>query len=256
MSDYRAGAACLGRGWALVRQRPRLLLLGMLPALVVWLLLVAAFVLLLFHLGDVAAFLTPFADDWSDVVRRVVRFCVGLALVVGSVLLWSSVFTGLTLTLGDPFYERIWLASEDMLGPVALGDGPGFWRSAVDGLKLALIGLSCSILVLLSGLVPVVGPAVGIVLGLLLSGRLLARELVSRPLGARGLDRAAQAALFRPVGHRRRLMGYGVVVQACFFVPFGGVLVMPAAVAGATVLARGLLPDPVPGALKGPQASA
>ena len=40
-----------------------------------------------------------------------------------------------------------------------------------------------------------------------------------------------------------RRLGFGVATQACFFVPFGGVLVMPVAVAGATVLAREILPD-------------
>lgn len=241
MRDYAAGAACLGRGWRLLRQRPRLLLLGMVPAFVVWVVLAAAFVTLLLNLGDVAAWMTPFADGWVDGPRQAVRFFLGLALVVGAVLLWSAVFTGLTLTVGDPFYERIWRATEDMLGPVKLGDGLGFWRSALDGLKLAAIGVLTSLLVLLSGFIPVLGPVLGIVLGLLLSGRLLARELVSRPLEARGMDAAAQKALLAP--HRGRVLGLGIATQACFFVPFGGVLVMPVAVAGATVLVRDVLPD-------------
>lgn len=241
MRDYLDGAACLGRGWRLLRERPTLLLLGMVPALIVWLVLVAAFLLLVLNLGDVAAWMTPFADGWAEPVRRTVRFLVGLALVVGAVLLWTATFTGLTLTVGDPFYERIWRACEDMLGPVKLGDGLGFWHSALDGLKLALVGLMTSLLVLLSGFIPVLGPVLGIVLGLLLSGRLLARELLGRPLEARGLDREAQRILLEP--HRRRVLGLGVATQACFFVPLGGVLVMPVAVAAATVLARDVLPD-------------
>ncbi|MDO9456717.1 EI24 domain-containing protein [Nocardioides sp.] len=241
MRDYRAGAACLGRGWRLLKQRPRLLLLGMLPAFIVWVVLATAFVLLILNIGGVTAWMTPFADDWADVARQLVRFFLGLALVVGSVLLWSATFTGLTLTIGDPFYERIWRATEDMIGPVKLGEGLGFWHSALDGLKLAAVGVLTSVLVLVSGFLPVVGPVLGIVLGLLLSGRLLGRELVSRPLEARGMDRHAQRALLEP--HRRRVMGLGVATQACFFVPFGGVLVMPVAVAAATVLARDVLPD-------------
>lgn len=241
MSDYQAGAACLGRGWRLLRQRPRLLLLGMVPAFIVWVVLATGFVLLVLHAGDVAAWMTPFADGWVDALRSFVRFCLGLALVVGAVLLWSATFTGLTLTIGDPFYERIWRACEDMIGPVKLGDGLGFWHSARDGLKLAAVGLLSSLLVLVSGFIPVLGPVVGIVLGLLLSGRLLARELVSRPLEARGIDGITQKALLAP--HRRKVMGFGVATQACFFVPFGGVLVMPVAVAAATVLVRDILPD-------------
>jgi CysZ protein len=239
--DYLAGAACLGRGWQLLRQRPRLLLLGMVPALLVWVLLAAAFLALVLHLGEVTAWLTPFADGWVDGLRQAVRFFLGLALVVGSVLLWSAVFTGLTLIVGDPFYERIWRATEDLLGPVKLGAGLGFWHSARDALTLAVVGIVSSVVVLLSGFVPVLGPVLGIDLGVLFSGRLLARELVSRPLEARGLDAAAQKVLLAP--HRRRVLGLGVATQACFFVPFGAVLVMPVAVAGATVLARDVLPD-------------
>ena len=239
--DFRDGAACLGRGWALLRTRPKLLVLGMVPAFIVFVVLAAAFIVLVLHIGDVAAWMTPFADDWIDAVRATVRFFLGVALIVGAVLLWSATFTGLTLTIGDPFYERIWRETEDMLGPVKLGDGLGFWRSALDGLKLAAVGLACSLLVLVSGFVPLVGPAVGIVLGLLFSGRLLARELISRALEARGMDAAAQKQLLAPYG--RMVLGFGVVTQACFFIPFGGVLVMPVAVAGATVLAREILPD-------------
>lgn len=241
MRDYLDGAACLGRGWRLLRRRPRLLLLGMVPALIVWLVLATAFVLLVLHLGDVAAWLSPFADDWVEPVRDATRFLLGLALLVGAVLLWTATFTALTLTVGDPFYERIWRACEDLIGPVKLGDGLGFWRSALDGLALAAVGLLTSLLVLLSGLIPVIGPVLGIVLGLLLSGRLLGRELVSRPLEGRGLDRSAQRVLLSP--HRRRVHGLGVATQACFFVPLGGVLVMPVAVAAGTVLARDVLPD-------------
>lgn len=242
MRDFGYGAGCLGRGWRLLRSRPRLLLLGMLPALLVFVVLAAAFVALLLHLGDLTAWATPFADDWNDAPRTLVRLLLALALVVGTVLLWSATFTGITLTVGDPFYERIWRETETMLGPVELGDGVGFWRSALDGLRLAGVGLLCSLVVLVSGFVPVIGPLLGIVLGVVLSGRLLARELVSRPLEARGLDAATQAALLEP--HGRAVLGFGVVTQACFFVPLGGVLVMPAAVAGATVLAREILDAP------------
>ncbi len=87
---------------------------------------------------------------------------------------------------------------------------------------------------------PVVGPAVGIVLGTAFSGRLVARELLGRPLEARGLDAAAQRTLLAP--YRSRVLGFGVATQLCFLVPLGAVLVMPAAVAGAAMLARDVLP--------------
>jgi CysZ protein len=239
--DYLDGAAFLGRGWRLLRQRPRLLLLGMLPALIVWLVLAGLFVTLLLHLGEVTDWMTPFADDWDETLRSVLRWGLGLAVVLASLLLWASTFTGITLTVGDPFYERVWRGTEDLLGPVKLGDGLGFWESVRDGLKLAVVGLGISLLVLVSGFVPVVGPFLAVALGIILSGRMLARDLVENPLAARGMDKAAQRRFLDP--HRRQVHGFGMVCQACFLVPFGGVLIMPAAIAGATALVRDLLPD-------------
>ena len=82
-------------------------------------------------------------------------------------------------------------------------------------------------------------------LGVTVAGRLLAGELVSRGLEARGMDRAAQKALL--ADHRSTMLGFGVVVQLCFFIPFGAVFMMPAAVVGSTMLAREML-DAAPAA--------
>ncbi|WP_370289911.1 EI24 domain-containing protein [Nocardioides sp.] len=240
--DFRRGVSYLGRGFELLRSRPRLYLIGIIPALVVFVVLAAAFVVLLVHLDDVVAWLTPFADGWYDLLRRILRIGLGIVVVLGAVILWSATFTGLTLTLGDPFYEHIWKQTEQMLGPEPLGDGLGFWDSVRDGLVLTAIGLATSLLVLVSGFIPVIGPFLGIALGVTLSGRILARELVSRALEGRGMRAAEQKALLAP--HRRTVLGFGVVTQACFLIPLGGVLVMPAAVAGATALARDVLPPP------------
>ncbi len=76
-------------------------------------------------------------------------------------------------------------------------------------------------------------------LGFVLAGRVLAGELLSRPLEARGMDRHARADLLRP--HRGRVLAFGAATQAFFLVPFGAIAVMPAAVVGATMLARDLL---------------
>ena len=239
MSGFGRGAGYLGHGFATWRTRPRLMLLGMLPALIVFLVLLSLVVALLLNIGSLVLWATPFADDWSEGVRGLVRFFVGLALVAGALLLSVSLFVGLTLSVGDPFYEHIWRETEAALGGQPPGDGPGFWSSAADGLTLAAVGLASSLVVVVSGFVPLVGPVVAIVLGTALSGRLLARELLSRPLGARGMDRAAQLRLLST--QRSAVLGFGVVTQLCFLVPLGGVVAMPAAVVGSTLLSRDLL---------------
>jgi len=105
--------------------------------------------------------------------------------------------------------------------------------------EVFLLGVLVAIVVLLLGLIPLVGGILGPVFGVLLSGRVLARELTGRAFDARDLSPADRAALFR--GSRARVLGFGAATQLCFLVPGGAVAVMPAAVAGATVLARSLL---------------
>ncbi|MEN0072065.1 MAG: signal peptidase I, partial [Propionicimonas sp.] len=71
-------------------------------------------------------------------------------------------------------------------------------------------------------------------------GWILAHELTSRALVARGIGRRERNALLR--AHRRRALGFGVATQLCFLVPGGAVATMPAAVAGSTLLAQSVLP--------------
>lgn len=242
MTGPLSGPAYLLRGLGLWRTRPRLMLLGVVPALVVLLLLLGALAGLVWRVGDLAAWATPFADDWSDPWQSLVRLLLAVAVVVGSVLLSTVVFTGLTLAVGDPFYERIWASVEEQLGDAPAGDGVPWWRSVRDGLALAGTGLLVAVLLLVVGLVPVVGALTALLGGLALGGRLLAAELLSRPLQARGVDRSARRELLRR--RRTTVWGFGMATQACFLVPLGAVAVMPAAVAGATMLARDLLALP------------
>ena len=233
------GPGYLLRGIGLWRTRPRLMLLGMLPALLVAAVVVAALVALLLTVGDLVTWATPFADDWADALRGLLRLGLAVVVVLAFVVLASVTFTGLTLAVGDPFYARIWSETERMLGGEVPEGGPGLWRSAADGLVLAVTGLALGLGVVVLGLLPVVGAVVGVVLGVVVSGWLLAGELLSRPLEARGMDRAARAEVL--ARDRGAVLGFGVATQLCFLVPLGAVAVMPAAVAGATLLARDLL---------------
>ena len=236
MNDFARGAGYLKRGLAFLRTRPGLLLLGMVPALIVFAVLATALVALLLQVGDLVAWSTSFADTWPELVRELFRVLLAATIIVGALLVSSALFVGLTLTVGDPFYEKIWRETEAHLGGEVPEHAPGFFASARDGARLIVVGISLSALVLVSGLVPVIGPSIGIVVGIYFSGRLLARELLGRPLGARGLDVAAQRALVRP--RRSVVLGFGVATQVCFLIPLGAVLAMPAAVAGAAILAR------------------
>ncbi len=236
---FAHGAGFLFRGLRMWRRRPGLMLLGIVPAVLVLVVLVGLLITMVLLADDLIAWATPFADDWSDLWQGILRVGLYVALVIGSVFLSVVTFTGLTLAVGDPFYEKIWKQTELMLGGVVPDHGVGWLRGARDGLGLVALGVATTVLVFGVGLVPVIGPVLGPVLGVTIAGRLLAGELVSRGLEARGMDRAAQKALL--AGHGPTMLGFGVAVQLCFLIPFGAVLMMPAAVVGSTMLARELL---------------
>lgn len=236
---FGQGALFLRDGMRLWRDRPRLMLLGLIPAVIVAFLVAGALLALILKADDLIGWATPFADDWNDTLQDLFRAVLYVLVIVGAGLLGVVTFTGLTLAVGDPFYEKIWQEVELSLGGDVPAHGVGWIRGALDGLVLVLTGIATAVVVLLIGLLPLVGAVAGAVIGLIVAGRVLAAELVSRPLEARGMDRATRKELMAE--HRSAMLGFGVCVQACFFVPFGGIMVMPAAVAGATYFARAAL---------------
>ncbi len=236
ITEFFLGIATLLRGFGFWRRLPGVMALGLIPAAIVFAILVALIVLLVVNLDPVTIFLTGFAERWDEGWRNLLRIGFGLALVVGLIVLYAFSFTALTLLIGDWFYERIWQAVEAELGAFTPGREPGFWRSAGDAVRLVVRAIFTGLLIVLLGLVPLVGTVLAVVVGTFLSGRLLALELTTRPLEARGMTRHQRRATLRP--HRPRVLGFGVAVHLSFLIPGGAILVMPAAVAGATVLTK------------------
>lgn len=243
MREFIGGVGLLGRGFAQWRQRPGLMALGLVPAAIVGLLFLGGLIALGASLPALTEAMTPFADGWPGVWATVFRIAVGTALVGAALVLVAVTFTALTLLVGEPFYERIWRAVEADAGTPKLEGDYGFWRSVADGLSLIARGVGVALVAALIGFVPVIGAVASTVFAVLFTGWLIADELSSRALSARGLTRRDRKKLLRR--RRLRVLGFGVATQLCFLVPLGAVATMPAAVAGATVLARSLL-DPTP----------
>src|SRR5690606_11972816 len=101
------GVQCFVRGVGFVAQRPRLWPLGLLPAVVTFLVLVTLVVLLAVNATDLVAWATPFAERWAPRVRDVGRLVAALALVVLTGWLAVLLFVSLTLLFGQPFYEKL-----------------------------------------------------------------------------------------------------------------------------------------------------
>ena len=236
--EFAAGFGTLVRGFGLWRTHPRLLALGLIPAAISFLVLAAALIPLGFSLGGITAWMTPFADGWIAGWRDALRIALGIVVFIAAAVLSGLVFTALTLTIGDPFYQRIWREVERSLGGGEPTGETGFWSTVGEGLRLILLGVLVALLTLVLGFIPLVGGVLATVVGVLLSGRLLARELTGRAFDARGLDHDARLRLLG--AGRARVLGFGVATQLCFMVPLGAVVTMPAAVAGSTMLARAL----------------
>lgn len=242
-----AGVGDLLRGFRLWVGSPRLMLLGAMPALLVAALALGALIVVVLALPALSAGVTPFAGSWVEPWRGAVRALAGAAIVVVTVALTVLTFTAVTLTVGDPFYERIARRTEERLGhaPPNRHDPvlAGLLRAVGDGLRLFAGGLLVAVLAVALGLIPIVGTVAGVVVSAVLGGRLLAIELTAHAFDARGLGPRERRRVLAT--DRARSIGFGAATYLVFLVPFAAVAAMPAAVAGATMLARAVLEPPV-----------
>jgi len=241
VSEFFSGFATLFRGFSWWKRRPGLMLLGLLPALIVAVALIALILVIATNAEGIVGFVTPFANTWDPGWARLFRVIVAISLLIGFVVLAVFTFTGLTLLIGDWFYERIWRAVETELGGMPEEHTTRFWRAVGDGLRLFTRAIVTAVLLALLSFIPVVGTILAAVLGVIFAARIIAIELTTRPLEARGMARGERLAALRT--RSPRVLGFGIAVNLCFLVPGGAIVIMPAAVAGATHLARHLLDD-------------
>jgi CysZ protein len=246
LREFVTGAGLLGRGLGLVLSSPRLLLLGLLPALLSGILYIGLLVLLIRFLPDLSGQATWFAESWSGWLRDVVQVFAGAGILGLSVLLGILTFTAVTLLIGDPFYETISGRVEGRFGgvpdEVEVTLLESLRRSLVDSLRLIGIGVLVAIPLFFLGLLPLIGQTVIPVIGAAFGGWLLALELTGVPFQRRGQrlrHRRTVLAVNKPL-----TLGFGVAVFLVFLIPLGAVFLMPAAIAGATLLARKSLGKP------------
>lgn len=237
------GVGLLGRGLGMWATSPRLMLLGAIPALIVTVVYGVLLVLFFLNLEPVVTWLTPFADGWDPFWTGVLRFAGAAALVLAALLIAVYTFTAITLAVGDPFYERIWRNVELQLGGIPDDTGDSVWTSLRRGignaLGLLLATAAVGLGVFAVGFIPVVGTILAPALSALLGGWFLAVELCGFAFDGRGFrlrERRRMLAL-----RRSTTVGFGAAVYLLFLIPFAAVFVMPAAVAGATLLSRAAL---------------
>ncbi|GIF06040.1 EI24 domain-containing protein [Actinoplanes siamensis] len=244
--QFVTGAGLLGRGLGLILSSPRMLGLGLLPALISGVVYTIALVVLIRYLPDLSEHATWFADDWSGFWRDFVEVLAGAGVLGLALLLGILTFTAVTLLIGDPFYEKISEMVENRYGGVPDAVEVGLWsglrRSLADSLRLIGLSVLAGIPLFLLGFLPVVGQTVIPVLAGAVGGWLLALELTGVPFQRRGQRLRHRRVVL--AGNVPLTLGFGVAVFCAFLIPLGAIFLMPAAIAGATLLSRRVLGRP------------
>lgn len=240
MRDFFAGVRYFARGLGWVARRPGQWLFGLIPALIVLVLYAVGLTFLGIYLSDLVKAASPFADHWSSGLRDTVRVLMAVLMFAAAVMLSIVTFTGVTLLVGEPFYENISSRVEESAGGLPAETDVPLWRQLLRGIGDALVvglitGLFAGLFFVL-GFLPVVGQTVVPIVAALVSGYFLTLELTSIALERRGLRRREKFALLRR--ERALSVGFGASVFVVFLIPLGAVLAMPGAVAGGTLLAR------------------
>jgi CysZ protein len=248
LRDFSTGVGLLAKGFGLVFRSPRLLLIGAIPALITTVLLIGGIVALAVWVDDLAAWATPFADDWSEAVRTAVRFAAGVSIIGAFVAIGLLLFSAITLVIGGPFYEHIAETVEDEhLGGVPEAEKVPWHRSAAVGVRDAvlLVGIAvlCAIPLFAAGFIPVVGQTVVPVIAVCVNATLLGIELTGIPFTRRGLKLDVRRRVLRK--RRAVTLGFAVPTYLLCLIPFAALVVFPAAMAGGTVLSHRLLHDQV-----------
>src|SRR5690606_20386137 len=116
-----------------------------------------------------------------------------------------------------------------------------FRRGVGGGLRMLLATAAVGVGLFAIGFIPVAGPVIAFTLGALFGGWFLAVELCGFAFDARGLTlRERRRMLAR---RRSRTIGFGMAAYVLFLIPLAAVVLMPSAVAGATLLSRAVLEE-------------
>jgi len=253
LTEFLRGIGLYWQGFRTWKTDPGLMAIGLVPGLITGWIFVVAFVALTWWLEPLSTWIAGlFVSEGTS--HSVIAFAAGLGIVGATVLVAVYGFVSVTSVVGQPFFEHLSHAVDDGLGAVTPGPEWPWWRNAVrgigEGLRISLVTVPVSVLVVLCGLVPVIGTAVGWVVGALVGGWFVALEFSAIPFERRGLLLRDRRRILG--AHRARTLGFGAMAFVMAVVAPVAVVMMPSAVAGGTLLARWALDQE---AAEGPSAA-
>ncbi|BDZ61045.1 sulfate transporter CysZ [Demequina sediminis] len=242
LTETRAGITLAFSGARAWVRTPRLLVMGAVPSIVTAVIVGVLLGVLLINVGEIGRAIASGVGVDGGTLADVVAATAAIAVLAASTLVSVALFATVTLAIGQPFFEAISRRVDDSLGGLEHPAPEEPWhralvRGAGESVVTVAISIGVSLGLLAVGLVPVVGSPTAFVLGALVGGRLLAIELTAYPLARRGIvSRHERIAALRPL--RTRTVVFGACVFLTFLLPLGAVVAMPAAMVGATMLAR------------------
>ncbi|MFI8455875.1 EI24 domain-containing protein [Kitasatospora sp. NPDC085464] len=244
MRDLVAGTKYLIEGQKWVARRGRWWGFGMLPALLALIGYVVALAFLAARSVDLADWATPFADHWSSPWQGLLRDALAAIVFGGGLLLSLLTFTAVTLLVGQPFYEALCAKVDETEGGAPTPPDTPLWRELLiavrDSVYVLVRVAAFGVVLFACGFIPVLGQTVVPALGFLVSGFFLTVELTAVALQRRRVPQPERIRLLR--SRLGLALGFGTPLVLAFLVPLVTVLAMPGAVAGATLLARDLVP--------------
>ncbi|NLE98085.1 MAG: hypothetical protein GX596_08870, partial [Propionibacterium sp.] len=146
-NDFSDGVGYFAAGVKSWGTRPKLMLLGAIPAVIVSALMFALVAWAVPRTYSWASALTGFADEWALLFREGARISLGIAFAIAIVMFCIVSFVTITLTVGGPFYEQIWKATEKSLGfsgGVQLGLTQQVSKGVGDMLRMLAMALKTS----------------------------------------------------------------------------------------------------------------
>jgi len=233
------GPLSLFAGVAWLFKHPKYLLLGALPAVVAGVLLVAGLVTLVVFSGGIASVIDPLLTNLPEWISSTIHLTLQGAIIIGGAVLSYVLFTALALAIGDPIYSKI---SEVVDAEAGVKLPETSWLLGVkDALLLVLKGLLVAILAFVVSLIPAVGTLLAFGVTWTLLPFILAEDLLGRTLVPRGIVAQDKTKLL--LHDKRAAWGFGTTCQFLFALPLIPVIVMPAAIAGAALLAQELVEE-------------
>ncbi|MGH8320900.1 MAG: sulfate transporter CysZ [Gammaproteobacteria bacterium] len=234
--EFAHGARCLFGGFTWLT-RPGVKRHVFIPLIINSILFIAA-------IAIGAHYFSAWLHHWTAAMPGWLAWLASLLWLIFAAAAAVVLFYGFTLVaniIGAPFDIFLSMRVEAML----TGRRPETGRSLAADIGVAMRGqvqrlvyilwrtLLIGILGLLLLFVPLFG-AVTPLLWFLFTAWMLAILYSDFPLGNRGVTFASQRQLFRQ--HRARLFGFGTATALCTMIPVVNFIIMPVAVAGATIM--------------------